>query len=85
MTSWMLLSCLCVCGEDVEVVERFTYLGSDTHVSAGCESEVNRRLESWIHCIMGCGAAGTCAGGRKSESSGPWCFQSCSMDVRLTL
>ena len=25
-----------VCGEDVEVVERFTYLGSDIHVSAGC-------------------------------------------------
>ena len=35
---------LVVCGEDVEVVERFTYLGSDIHVSAGCESEVNRRL-----------------------------------------
>ena len=33
-----------VCSEDVEVVERFTYLGSDIHVSAGCESEVNRRL-----------------------------------------
>ena len=33
-----------VCGEDVEVVERFTYLGSDIHVSAGCESEVNRHL-----------------------------------------
>ncbi len=30
-----------VCGEVVEVVERFTYLGSDIHVSAGCESEVN--------------------------------------------
>ena len=78
-----------VCGEDVEVTERFTYLGSDIHVSAGCEPEVNRRLgrpgESWIHWIMGCGAASTCAGGRKSESSGPWCFQSCSMDVRLGL
>ena len=33
-----------VCGEDVEVVERFTYLGSDIHVFAGCESEVNRHL-----------------------------------------
>ena len=33
-----------VCGEDVEVVERFTYLGNDIHVSASCESEVNRRL-----------------------------------------
>ena len=24
-----------VCGEDVEVMERFTFLGSDIHVSAG--------------------------------------------------
>ena len=33
-----------VCGEDVEVTERFTYHGSNIHVSAGCEPEVNRRL-----------------------------------------
>ena len=33
-----------VSGEDVEVMERFTYLGSDIHVSAGCEPEVNRHL-----------------------------------------
>ena len=33
-----------VCGEDVEVTQRFTYLGSNIHVSAGCEPEVNRRL-----------------------------------------
>ena len=33
-----------VCGEDVEVMERFTYLGSVIDVSAGCESEVHRRL-----------------------------------------
>ena len=26
-----------VYSEDVEVTERFTYLGSDIHVSAGCE------------------------------------------------
>ena len=45
MTSWdaAILS-VPVCGEDVEVVERFTYLGSAIHVSAGCEPEVNRRL-----------------------------------------
>ena len=37
-----------VCGEDVEVTERFTYLGSDIHVSAGCESEVDKHLgRSW--------------------------------------
>ena len=33
-----------VFGEDVEVTERFTYFGSDIHVSAGCEPKVNRRL-----------------------------------------
>ena len=33
-----------VCGEDVEVTERFTYLSSDIHVSAGCEPEINRHL-----------------------------------------
>ena len=44
MTSLMLLSCLSVCGEDVEVTERFTYLGSDIHLSAGCKPEVNGRL-----------------------------------------
>ena len=26
-----------VCGEDVEDMERFTYIGSDIHVSAACE------------------------------------------------
>ena len=31
-------------GENVELVERFTYLGSDIHVSAGCCPEVNRRI-----------------------------------------
>ena len=30
-----------ICGEDVDVTERFTYIGSDIHVSAGCEPEVN--------------------------------------------
>ena len=78
-----------VCGEDVEVVKRFTYLGSDIHVSAGCESRSTDvwvgHGESWIHWITECGAVGTCAGGRKSESSCPWCFQSCPMDVRLGL
>ena len=37
-----------VCGEDVEVTKRFTYLGGDIHVSVGCESEVNRHLgQAW--------------------------------------
>ena len=33
-----------VCGEDVEVTERFTFHGSDSHVSADCEPKVNGRL-----------------------------------------
>ena len=33
-----------VCGKDVEVMDRFNYLGSDIHASAGCEPEVNSRL-----------------------------------------
>ena len=44
-----------------------------------------RHGESWIHWIMGCGAASTFVGGRKSKSSGPWCFHSCSIDVRFGL
>ena len=56
-----------VCGEDVEVMERFTFLGSDIHISAGCEPEVNRRLgrawgvmDSLDHGVC---ASDTCAGG----------------------
>ena len=33
-----------VCGENVELVDRFTYLGSDIHSSAGCYHEVNKRI-----------------------------------------
>ena len=33
-----------VLGENVDVTERFTYLGSDIHASASCEPEVRRRL-----------------------------------------
>ena len=33
-----------ICGEEVEVTQRYTYLGSDIHVSAGCEPVVNRYL-----------------------------------------
>ena len=33
-----------VCGEDVEVTEIFTHLGSDIHVSSCCKPEFNGRL-----------------------------------------
>jgi hypothetical protein len=32
------------CGENVEVVERFTYLGSDIHVSGSSAAEIGRRI-----------------------------------------
>jgi len=38
-------------GEDVEVTERFTNLGSDIHVTSGCEPEVNRCL-GWAWGVM---------------------------------
>ena len=81
-----LLSVL-VCGEDVEVVENSLTLAV---ISMSLLAVSQRAIdvcfgpgESWIHWIMACGASGTCAGGRKSEFSCPWCFQSCSMDVRF--
>ena len=79
-----------VCGEDVEVVERFTYLGSDIYASAGCEPEVNRRLgrawgvmDSLDHGVWRCRYLSMQED--ESLSSGPWCFQSCSSDVRFGL
>ena len=51
-----------VCGEDIEVMEIFTYLCSDIHVSAGCEPEVNKSLgrawgvmdslDHWVRCYQ---------------------------------
>ena len=54
-----------VCGEDVEVTERFTYLGSDIHVSAGCEPEVNKCL-------------GRAWGVMDSLDHGVWCCRTCA-------
>ena len=51
-----------VCSEDVEVTESFIYLGSDIHVSAGCEPEVIRCLDrAW--------------GVMDSLDHGVWCCQ----------
>ena len=90
MTSWIMLSCLYL------FVVRMLRLRRDSLnlamifrspqvVSQRSKDIWVRPGESWIHWIMGCGVVGTYAGGWKSESSGHWCFQSCSMDVRLWL
>ena len=48
MTSWMLLSLsVPVCGEDVEVTERFTDLGSNIHVSAP-HAVSQRSIDVWV-------------------------------------
>ena len=48
MTSWMLLSCLYLFVVRMLRLWKFTYLGSDIHVSACCEPEVHRRLgQAW--------------------------------------
>ena len=66
---------LSVNGENVEVTETFTYLGSVIHSSTSCELKVNRRLGR--ACTRDkfagrrCGAADTCAKRRRSESFAP--------------
>ena len=60
-----------VCGEDVEVTERFTYLGSDILVSADCEPEVNRHLgQAWSHGFTGLIRSNPTAGGRPQTQLG---------------
>ena len=90
MTSWMLLSCLCLLVVSMLRSWRDSLTLAVIFMSLLAVSQRSTDIwvwlgESWIHWIMGCGAAGTCAGGRKSESSGPLCFQSCYTDVRLGL
>ena len=87
MTSWMLLSCLYlfVLITWRDSLSLAVILMSLLAVSQRSTDAWVGPGESWIHWIMGCGAVSICAGGRKSESSCPWCLQSCSMDVRLGL
>ena len=59
-----------VCGEDVVVMERFTYCILAVifmSLLAMTQRSIDiwvRPEESWIHWIMGCGAVGPCAGGQ---------------------
>ena len=48
-----------VCGSDVEVMERFTSLGSDIHASADCKPEVKRCL-GWAWGVMNSLDHGVC-------------------------
>ena len=90
MTSWILLSCLYLFVARMLKSWRDSLPLAVIFMSLLAVSQMSTDVwvgpgESWIHWITGCGAVGTCAGGQNSESSGPWCFQSCSMDVRWTL
>ena len=76
------------CGEIM--VGGYTYYWSgrsDGYHAEGVAVAVSNKLTPMIIEVTphGYGAAGTCLGGRKSESSGSWCFHCCSMDVILGL
>ena len=78
-----------LCGEDVEVTERFTFLGSDIHVSVGCEPEINRCLgrvwgvmNSLDHGVWRCWYL---CRRTKVQVFRSLVFQSCALDVRLGL
>ena len=53
---------------DVEVTERFTYLGSDIPVSSGCEPEVNRAGGLGSHGVTGSWGVALSVSLQKDES-----------------
>ncbi len=67
------------CGEDIEVLESFTYLGSLVHNNGRSDQEVIRRigLAYGVYCVVG-----TYAGGQSSASSRRLCSLSYCMAVR---
>ena len=69
MTSWMLLSCLYLFVVRMLRSQRDSLTLAVTFISLLAVGERSIDIwvgpgESWIHWIMGCGAAGTGAGGR---------------------
>ncbi|KAF7653866.1 hypothetical protein LDENG_00077680 [Lucifuga dentata] len=80
------ISSMSVCRENLKLVERFIYLGSDIHVSGSSSCEVERCL--WQACrVRGhwtgvYGAADICARRRRSNSLEYWRFWSYFMVVR---
>ncbi len=77
------------CGEDIEVLESFTYLGSVVHNSGRSDQEVIRRIglaygvmDSLNTSIWRCRLVGTYAGGQISSSSRRLCSPSYYMAVR---
>ena len=91
MTYWMLLSCLYMFVVKMLRSWRDSLMLAVIFMSPLAVSKRSIDVwvgprESWIYWIMGCGAISTCAGGQKSESSGPWCFPGllCSETSTLT-
>ena len=90
VTSWMLLSCLYLFVVRMLRSWRDSLTLAVIFMSLHVVSQKSIDVwigpgESWSHWFMEGGAVSTCAGGWKSESSGPWWFYSCSTDVRLGL
>ena len=76
MTYWMLLSCLYLFVVKMLRSQRDSLSLAVILMSLLAVSQISKDVwvgpgESWIYWTMGCGAVGTCAGQRKSESTGP--------------
>ena len=64
------------CGEDIEILKNFTYLGSVVHNDGGSNQEVTRRIGP-AHGVMDLstrvfGVVDTCADGQRFGSSSCW-------------
>ena len=73
-------------GENVELMQMFTFFGSVIHSYTNCKLEVDRRLgRAWSPMNLldeVCGAADTSAKGQRAESFARWCSRSCCISVR---
>ena len=70
-------------GENVEVTQTFTCLGSVIHSSTSCDLEVNRRLGGAVSAGRRCVALPILLQkGRRSKSFARWSSRSCFINVR---
>ncbi len=70
------------CGEDIEILERFSYLGSAVHNTDSFTDDSAWPMVLWTHSTGVFGAVGIWIEERRYVSSRPLCSLSCSMEVR---
>ena len=63
-------------GEDIDILDSFTYLGNVVHNNGGSRQEVSRQIGLttvlWTHSARVSGVVGTCADGQRLKSSSHW-------------